>query len=72
MVAQVGRQYGEGVKQDLDGQLAKLEADLNTDGDFRKEQGLKVLKRATRLVNSNPESWDIIRPAQNFAFAGGE
>ena len=72
MVAQVGRQYGEGVKQELDGQLAKLEADLNTDGDFRKEQGIKVLKRATRLVNSNPESWDIIRPAQNFAFAGGE
>ena len=72
MVAQVGRQYGEGVKQELDGQLAKLEADLNADGDFRKEQGIKVLKRATRLVNSNPESWDIIRPAQNFAFAGGE
>jgi serine/threonine protein kinase len=69
MVMEVGRQYGEGIKKDLDDQLAKLEMELNTDSDFRKEQGAKVLKRATRLVN-NLDSWDIIRPAQKLVFYG--
>jgi hypothetical protein len=29
---------------------------------------MRVLQRATRLVNIRPESWDIIKPAQNFTF----
>jgi len=67
---QIGNKYGKGEREKLEERILKLDSELNTDADFRKEQGMKVLKRATKLVNSQPDSWDIIRPAQNFSFAG--
>ena len=67
---QIGNKYGKGEREKLEESILKLDSELNTDADFRKEQGMKVLKRATKLVNSQPDSWDIIRPAQNFSFAG--
>ena len=67
---QIGVKYGGSERERLDAKLRQFEAELNTDLDFRKEQGMKVLKKATRLVNSYPGSWDIIKPAQNFSFSG--
>ena len=67
---QIGNKYGKGEREKLEERILKLDSELNTDADFRKEQGMKVLKRATKLVNSHPESHDIMRAAQNFSFAG--
>jgi serine/threonine-protein kinase len=67
---QIGDKYGGKEREKLEAKILKFESELNTDADFRKEQGMKVLKRATKLVNSHPESHDIMRAAQNFSFAG--
>jgi serine/threonine protein kinase len=66
--ARIGEKFGPAVREPLEEKIRSLESDFNTDSDFRKEQGMKVLQRATRLVNIRPESWDIIKPAQNFTF----
>jgi serine/threonine protein kinase len=68
IAGRIGDTFGPAVRESLEEKIRSLESDLNTDSDFRKEQGMKVLKRATRLVNIRPESWDIIKPAQNFTF----
>jgi serine/threonine protein kinase len=70
MTSRIGTKYGSPVREPLEEKVRRLESELNTDAEFRKEQGLKVLTNATALVNIRPESWDIIRPAQNFSFFG--
>jgi serine/threonine protein kinase len=67
----IGVKYGSALREPLEEKIRRLESELLTDSEFRKELGMKVLMRATRLVNIRPESWDIIRPAQNF-WAKGE
>lgn len=66
----IGGKYGALVRERLEEKVRSLESELNTDAEFRKEQGMKVLKNATALVNIRPESWDIIKPAQKFIFFG--
>jgi serine/threonine protein kinase len=68
--SRIGTKYGSPVREPLEEKVRRLESELNTDAEFRKEQGMKVLKNATKLVNIRPESWEIIRPAQNFTFFG--
>jgi serine/threonine protein kinase len=70
MTSRIGTKYGSPVREPLEEKVRRLESELNTDAEFRKEQGMKVLKNATKLVNIRPESWEIIRPAQNFTFFG--
>ena len=70
MTSRIGTKYGSPVREPLEERVRRLESELNTDAEFRKEQGMKVLKNATALVNIRPESWEIIRPAQNFTFFG--
>ncbi len=70
MTSRIGTKYGSAVREPLEEKVRRLESELNTDAEFRKEQGMKVLKNATKLVNIRPESWEIIRPAQNFTFFG--
>lgn len=66
----IGSKYGADAATPLEEKIRKLESELNTDAEFRKEQGMRVLRRATKLVNIMPESWSIIQPAQNFSFNG--
>lgn len=70
MTSRIGTKYGSPIREPLEEKVRRLESELNTDAEFRKEQGMKVLKNATKLVNIRPESWEIIRPAQNFTFFG--
>jgi serine/threonine protein kinase len=70
MTSRIGTKYGPLVREPLEERVRRLESELNTDAEFRKEQGMKVLNNATKLVNIRPESWEIIRPAQNFTFFG--
>jgi serine/threonine protein kinase len=70
MTNRIGSKHGPPVRETLEEKIRRLESELNTDAEFRKEQGMKVLKNATALVNIRPESWEIIRPAQNFTFFG--
>ena len=70
MASRIGTKYGSPVREPLEEKVRRLESELNTDAEFRKEQGMKILNNATKLVNIRPESWDIIRPAQNFTFFG--
>ncbi len=70
MTSRIGSKYGLPVREPLEEKVRRLESELNTDAEFRKEQGMKVLTNATHLVNIRPESWEIIRPAQNFTFFG--
>ena len=70
MTSRIGTKYGSPVREPLEERVRRLESELNTDAEFRKKQGMKVLTNATALVNIRPESWDIIRPAQNFTFFG--
>ncbi len=70
MTSRIGNKYGSPVREPLEEKVRRLESELNTDAEFRKEQGMKILTNATALVNIRPESWDIIRPAQNFTFFG--
>ena len=70
MTSRIGSKYGSPFREPLEEKVRRLESELNTDAEFRKEQGMKVLTNATKLVNIRPESWEIIRPAQNFTFFG--
>jgi hypothetical protein len=67
---EIGNKYGRAEREKLDEKIVSLEAELNTDFDFRKEQALKVLNRSAMLINSQVGSADIMRAAQIFSFSG--
>ncbi len=66
----IGTLYGREARDKLDEDILQLESQLNTDLEFKKEQGAKVLGHTIHLINTRQQGYGILRFAQNFSFDG--